>query len=343
MRPHAVARQPQVLPPDQNRLHLNRQQVIEQQELNAQRRVEDEAQSLKTAQRIARAKAPYVHVQSRLGSTQPQQQNNGYNNNQEDMNMNNNDFHNHNQNHQLPNSADDVEISVFVRETEQDGGVFRHMESELVRQNAVENGTAAPSSGKLPQQQQIQKRGNNNNNNNIAAMMAAGGGGGGGGGGAQQQQQQHVYQPSSVQRGGSSTGSHNSGRTPLSSQRDNSNTHHPEPPSGHGNLGNVPTYLRQRKAELQAEKDSMARALEEERERSRHPPGHRPVSEDERLAVLDKLAARKVELERDLQKLPMRFDTIAVQRRRADIEKEMTEVDEAHRRFSVKKQLYVPI
>jgi hypothetical protein len=39
----------------------------------------------------------------------------------------------------------------------------------------------------------------------------------------------------------------------------------------------------------------------------------------------------------------MRFDTLAVQKRRGEIEKEMGEVEEAQRRFSVKKTLYVPI
>ncbi len=123
----------------------------------------------------------------------------------------------------------------------------------------------------------------------------------------------------------------------------NQNQHKPAAPEGHGKLGNVPDYIRQRKAELQAEKDAAIAVIEEEKEKMKHPPGHRPVSEEERIGVLARLDARKTELERDLARLPMRFDTIAIKNRKAEIEKEMSEIEEAHRRFSVKKQLYVPI
>lgn len=271
-----------------DRLRLNVQQVREQQQINRERKAIDELEAQKAQARIAKSKAQYSHVAPRVGpgaavgATSSAAEYDGDNN------------------YQAPH--DDVEITVFVRECEPDGGVQRMMESEILRQNARSNGNQQPAS--IPR--------------NIA-----------------QQQQQ----PS--QRAAVAVPQPTYQRVPLQTQQDNA--HKPGAPDGHGKLGSVPSYLLQRKAELQAEKDAAAKAIEDEREKSRHPPGHRPVSEEERVAVLAKLDARKLELERDLARLPMRFDTIAVKNRRSEIEREMAEVEEAHRRFSVKKTLYVPL
>lgn len=287
----------------QDRLRLNAMQVKEQEQINRERKAQDEAEAARAASRVAKSKAQFSHVSSKVVIP--------------GVNV-------ANMNGELPSSShtyqapeDDVEITVFVRETERDGGVQKMMESDLLRLNERDynsgfssNGSGAAAVKKntfgLPQQQQQQTREplrlNNANNSQPRSL--------------QQQQQQ---QP-----------------------RSSSSTHHkPSAPDGN-KLGSVPDYLRQRKAELQAEKDAAARAIIEEQERNKHPVGHRPVSEDERQAVLAKLDARKLELERDLARLPMRFDTLAVKNRRTEIEKEMSEVEEAHRRFSVKKQLYVP-
>jgi hypothetical protein len=107
--------------------------------------------------------------------------------------------------------------------------------------------------------------------------------------------------------------------------------------------GDVPKYLTKRKEEMAAEKEAMRAEVERQRETAQYPPGHRPVSEEERTAILDKLAARKKELENELGKLPMRFDTQAIKNKRAQIEGEMNEIEAAERKFSVKKQLFVPI
>lgn len=107
--------------------------------------------------------------------------------------------------------------------------------------------------------------------------------------------------------------------------------------------GQVPEYLRQRKAELQQEKDEAKRLAEIQQEQSKYPPGHRPVSEEERQEVLARLQQRKKELEADLGRLPMRFDTQAIAQRRKQIETELLEVETAQQKFSVKKQLYVPV
>ena len=107
--------------------------------------------------------------------------------------------------------------------------------------------------------------------------------------------------------------------------------------------GVVPDYLLKRKAEMQAEKEAIQRELELKQELSRYPPGHRPVTEEERLDILEKLSDRKKELQADLHRLPVRFDTQAVRQKRLQIENEMAETEAAERKFSSKKQLFVPI
>lgn len=108
-------------------------------------------------------------------------------------------------------------------------------------------------------------------------------------------------------------------------------------------LGEVPKYLVKRKAQMEAEKEAIRSEIERQREQSQYPPGHRPVSEEERTAILDKLSQRRKELEQELGRLPMRFDTMALRQKRQQIEGEMAEVEAAHQKFSVKKQLFVPI
>ncbi len=94
---------------------------------------------------------------------------------------------------------------------------------------------------------------------------------------------------------------------------------------------------------MEAERAEACRLAGLQAEQAKYPPGHRPVSEEERAAILSKLAVRRRELEADLGRLPMRFDTQAVRLRQKQIEGELQEVEEAERKFSVKKQLFVPI
>lgn len=117
----------------------------------------------------------------------------------------------------------------------------------------------------------------------------------------------------------------------------------PSGPPRPSNLGIVPDYIQKRKQELRAEQDAVRSELERRQEVSKYPPGHRPVLEEERLEILDRLGQRKKDLELELGRLPIRFDTQAIKTRRAQIENELAEVEAAERKFSVKKQLFVPI
>ncbi|RNF14437.1 flagellar/basal body protein [Trypanosoma conorhini] len=107
--------------------------------------------------------------------------------------------------------------------------------------------------------------------------------------------------------------------------------------------GVVPKYILQRKAELAAEKVAVLRELERQKEIAKYPPGHRPVTEEERKETLTKLAARRRELETELHKIPIRYDTQSIKARRNKIEGELKEIDEAERKFGAAKQLFVPI
>lgn len=108
-------------------------------------------------------------------------------------------------------------------------------------------------------------------------------------------------------------------------------------------LGAVPKYLVQRKAELAAKKEEALREAERQKEVAKYPPGHRPVTEEERKETLERLAIRRKELQFALHKIPIRYDTQASKQRRNKIEAELSEIDEAERKFSMAKQLFVPI
>ncbi|PBJ74705.1 hypothetical protein BCY84_12022 [Trypanosoma cruzi cruzi] len=107
--------------------------------------------------------------------------------------------------------------------------------------------------------------------------------------------------------------------------------------------GVVPKYIIQRKAELAAEKVAVLREMERQKEIAKYPPGHRPVTEEERKETLAKLATRRKELEYELHKIPIRYDTQSIKARRNRIESELKEIDESERKFSAAKQLFVPI
>jgi hypothetical protein len=112
--------------------------------------------------------------------------------------------------------------------------------------------------------------------------------------------------------------------------------------AGAGNYGAVPRYLQERKAEMQAEKEYLKRQAEEAHERAKYPAGMRPVTSEERSVMLEQIQNRKRELEVDLGRIPIRFDTLASRERRKQIETELLEVEAAEKKFSGTKQILVP-
>ncbi|CCW71293.1 unnamed protein product [Phytomonas sp. Hart1] len=107
--------------------------------------------------------------------------------------------------------------------------------------------------------------------------------------------------------------------------------------------GQVPKYLQKRKAELLAEKQSIEDEAQRQRELAKIPPGCRLVSEQEKLETMDNLAARQKELEMQLSKIPIRFDTNAIKMRRRNIEEELAQIEADKLKYNFKKPLYLPI
>eukprot|EP00796_Vickermania_ingenoplastis_P010759 gene10759-7487_t len=94
------------------------------------------------------------------------------------------------------------------------------------------------------------------------------------------------------------------------------------------NLGRVPRYLQQRKAELAEVKRSKAEEEGRRKELANVPPGHRLVPEDEKAAVLAQLNEREKELDLQLRKIPVRFDTQNIRLKRKAIEDEMDQIEQ---------------
>eukprot|EP01063_Lacrimia_lanifica_P034779 TRINITY_DN6516_c0_g2_i1.p1 TRINITY_DN6516_c0_g2~~TRINITY_DN6516_c0_g2_i1.p1 ORF type:complete len:292 (+),score=113.04 TRINITY_DN6516_c0_g2_i1:58-933(+) len=112
--------------------------------------------------------------------------------------------------------------------------------------------------------------------------------------------------------------------------------------SGAGHkTGKVPAYLTARKQQLQDEKDECARVIEEQKKRSKYPSGCVPLAEGEKTEILKGLEAKKNDLMLEINKLPMRFDTVAVRKRRVELEDQIREVETKITTFS-RKVVYVP-
>uniref|UniRef100_A0A8D0G764 Enkurin domain containing 1 n=1 Tax=Sphenodon punctatus TaxID=8508 RepID=A0A8D0G764_SPHPU len=94
--------------------------------------------------------------------------------------------------------------------------------------------------------------------------------------------------------------------------------------------GHVPRYLLERK-------DLWHRELEERQSSMPDPampPGHTIMPESERLETLSNLKQSQEQLLRDLLLLPVRTDTLSIQRRRAELERKLSHVEEALKIFS---------
>lgn len=106
--------------------------------------------------------------------------------------------------------------------------------------------------------------------------------------------------------------------------------------------GAVPRYLQQRKAELHAEKQAIVEHAQQMKEMAKIPPGHRLVDDAEKAYTIEKLNERKAELELQLHKIPIRFDTESIKTRRRNIEEELSEIEMSKKKYSGNKPLYVP-
>jgi len=95
-------------------------------------------------------------------------------------------------------------------------------------------------------------------------------------------------------------------------------------------LGTVPKYLKQRQEEWRVEEQ----AKREAEKNANVPTGHVLMSETERVETLTMLKKNYDSLIVDLNRIPIRIDTIRVRDHRIDLEKQLAKLEEAMRIFS---------
>ncbi|XP_028905651.1 enkurin domain-containing protein 1 [Ornithorhynchus anatinus] len=94
--------------------------------------------------------------------------------------------------------------------------------------------------------------------------------------------------------------------------------------------GQVPHYLLERKALWQRELEERQRNLPD----PATPPGHTMMLESQRLETLGTLQQRQTQLLRELVLLPARADSLRAQNHRAELEKKLSQLEEAIKIFS---------
>ncbi|XP_068103445.1 enkurin domain-containing protein 1 [Hyperolius riggenbachi] len=94
--------------------------------------------------------------------------------------------------------------------------------------------------------------------------------------------------------------------------------------------GHVPQYLLDLKEQWMKEKEEMKKQAPD----PSMPPGHTMMPEKERQETLSKLKQTQSQLTKDLLMIPVRADTLSFQNRRTELEKKLSEVEEAIKLFS---------
>eukprot|EP00937_MAST-01D_sp_MAST-1D-sp2_P005898 g5898.t1 len=101
----------------------------------------------------------------------------------------------------------------------------------------------------------------------------------------------------------------------------------------HSSFGRVPAYLHSRKAQWAAAEEQRREAAGD----PNCPPGMALMPEAERLETLAALKKSEAEGKRQLMKLPLRVETASQQRKKAELEGKMKEIEEAVAIFSREK------
>ncbi|NXG76741.1 ENKD1 protein, partial [Baryphthengus martii] len=94
--------------------------------------------------------------------------------------------------------------------------------------------------------------------------------------------------------------------------------------------GHIPQYLLERKELWHRQKEEQLRNLPD----PDMPPGHTMMLEGQRLETLGNLKQSQQQLIKDLVMLPVRSDTLSMQRRRVELERKLSQIEEAIRIFS---------
>uniref|UniRef100_A0A8D0F6Z3 Enkurin domain containing 1 n=1 Tax=Strix occidentalis caurina TaxID=311401 RepID=A0A8D0F6Z3_STROC len=94
--------------------------------------------------------------------------------------------------------------------------------------------------------------------------------------------------------------------------------------------GHVPQYLLERKELWRRQTEEQLRNLPD----PDTPPGHTMMPEGQRLETLSNLKQSQEQLTKDLVMLPMRTDTLSMQKRRVELERKLFQIEEAIKIFS---------
>ncbi|KPA73670.1 hypothetical protein ABB37_09607 [Leptomonas pyrrhocoris] len=292
----------------QNAAQLNRMQIREQEALNRQRRVQDDAAARGEEQAVRRTQAQYSHVAShgygrggsaRSGDTPPTVSAGASSSRGAAGGVGGRAGAGRSSLNAGVAPGEDVEITVYVRECDDAAAqAFTYKESGSAGAARVPRGSGGPS----------------------AAAAVPGG--------------RHVVSGGATRGPGAGGGGGAAAAPPSSSKPDSVLA---------PNRARVPRYLQQRKAEMAAEKEAVEAEAARQRQLSQIPPGHRRVSEDEKADTLRRLDERQQELEAQLAKIPIRFDTQSIQQRRRAIENELRELEAKRSKYATKNILYVPL
>ncbi|CDW72994.1 UNKNOWN [Stylonychia lemnae] len=110
------------------------------------------------------------------------------------------------------------------------------------------------------------------------------------------------------------------------------------PTSKHKEFGKVPNYLNK----MQKQKDEEIERRRQEEEESKLPPGTRLMPEDERLRTLEDLHQTKKDIINMLEKMPLANQSMALVKKKREMEDKLTRIEKAIETFS-KKIVYVAI
>ncbi|NWX03626.1 ENKD1 protein, partial [Caloenas nicobarica] len=94
--------------------------------------------------------------------------------------------------------------------------------------------------------------------------------------------------------------------------------------------GHVPQYLLERKELWRRQTEEQLRNLPD----PDTPPGHTMMPESQRLETLSNLKQSEEQLIKDLVMLPVRTDTLSMQKKRVDLERKLSQIEEAIKIFS---------
>ena len=104
----------------------------------------------------------------------------------------------------------------------------------------------------------------------------------------------------------------------------------------HKGFGKVPKYLQKFKQNREEE----MKQKEIEKELAKIPVGCRKLDEEERVKMLDELQTTQKELQMQLHKMPLSMRTIAIQKRKSEMEQQLDRVENNIKLFS-KQVVYI--